>query len=114
MTTTLRQDGDVWAYSATGAVTKGDLKTLGSKTVGVALETGVTGDTIPLAVRGVFSVTRTAAATLISQGENAYATSTGAIVATTTGNVFAGKLAAAAATGDTTAELALNFGSESV
>lgn len=113
MTTTLKHDGDVWPYTATGAVTVGALKTVGA-CVGVALESGVTGDQIPLAMRGVFLVTRTAAATLIAQGATAYATAAGAIVATTTGNVFAGKLAAAAATGDTTAKLALNFGSETV
>lgn len=114
MTTTLRANGDILPYTATGAVTKGDLKTLNGDLVGVALETGVTGDTIPLALRGVFLVTRTAAATLTAQGAKAYATSTGAIVATTTSNVFAGHLYEAAATGDTTALLNLNIGSESV
>lgn len=114
MTTALKADGNVWPYAATGNVTAGDLKTIGSAMVGVALETGVTGDTIPLGVRGIYQVTRTAAATLTAQGANAYATSTGALVATTTGNVFAGKLAKAAATADTTAYLAVNFGSETV
>lgn len=115
MATTLVQDGDYMTYTCTGAVTKGDVKIIGSKMVGVALDTGVTGDTIQLATRGVWTVTRTAAATLTAQGANAYCTSAGAMVATTTSNVFAGKLwKAVAATGDTTCEVNINFGSESV
>lgn len=113
MTTTLVQNGDTLSYTCTGNVTKGALLTF-TAMVGVALDTGVTGDIINVALRGVFTVTRTAASTLTAVGANAYATSTGAVVATTTSNVFCGKLFAAAATADTTAQVAINFGSESV
>jgi len=113
MTTTLVQDGQYIQYTTTGAVTKGDVKTIGAEMVGVALETAVTSEVIECAVVGVWTVTRTAAATLITQGENVYFTSAGAAVATTTSNVFGGKLWAACTTTATTCQVNINFGSES-
>lgn len=114
MATTLIQNGDALKYTTTGAVTKGDVKIVGSTMVGVALDTATTGETIPLATRGVWQVTRTAAATLTAQGANVYFTSAGAAVATTTANVFGGKLWEAVATSSTTCHVNINFGSESV
>jgi predicted RecA/RadA family phage recombinase len=116
MTTKLTQDGQYMTYTTTAAVTVGDVKIIGSKMVGVALDAATgSGVSIQLGTQGVFNVLRTAAATLVTQGENVYFTSTGAAVATTTSNVYGGKLwEAVSPTGAVLCLVNINFGSESV
>jgi len=48
------------------------------------------------------------------RGANVYFTSAGAAVATATGNVWGGKLEQAAATGDVTCKVHINFGGQGV
>lgn len=100
-------EGSKINYTATGAVTQGTLIQL-TNLVGVALNTGVTGDTIPLAIDGEFELTKVAAAdTGFTQGDAVYVTSTGKINNTATGDKFVGFASAAAVTGATTVNVIL-------
>lgn len=94
-------------YTATGAVTEGTLIQF-TNVVGVALNTGTTGDTVPVAITGEFTLTKPAAATAgFTQGDAVYVTSTGAINNTATGDKFVGFATAAAATGGTSLTVVL-------
>ena len=63
------QDGDTIYYTTTGAVTKGDVKALGTGMVGVAMETNATtGSVISLATRGVYELP-IATGTAVDQGD---------------------------------------------
>jgi predicted RecA/RadA family phage recombinase len=53
--------GDVLNYIAAGAITSGQVVVMGH-TLGVALKSGVSGDTIPVAIEGVFELPKVAAA----------------------------------------------------
>jgi len=88
-------------YTATGAVTEGTLIQF-TNVVGVALNTATTGDTVPCAITGEFTLTKTAAAdTGFTQGDAVYVSSTGKINNTATGDLFVGYATAAAVTGAT-------------
>lgn len=52
------QPGQVLEHTLSGDVTSGDVLVLGDS-VGVALQSGGSGDTIPVAVEGVFQVDKT-------------------------------------------------------
>lgn len=89
------------AVSSGSPVVVGDM-------VGVAVTNGAIGETITLAVEGVYSLPKGAGA--IKQGQKAYANVTEGvttIVATEAGNVFAGHVWAAAAAGDTVVNVKL-------
>ena len=86
-------------YTATGAVTEGSLIQF-TNIVGVALNTATTGDTVPCAITGEFTLTKTpAAANVFTQGDLVYVTSAGAITNVSTSNKIVGHASAAAATG---------------
>ena len=58
MTKKAIQEGEVLDYVCTGTVTAGDVVLMGH-TVGIALTSGVSGDTIAVGVDGVFEVPKT-------------------------------------------------------
>ena len=97
-------------YTATGDVTEGSLIQF-TNIVGVALNTAVTGATVPCAITGEFTLTKPAAATAgFTQGDAVYVTSTGAINSSATGDLFVGYASAAAATGATSVDVILGGG----
>lgn len=103
------QDGDTIYYTTTGAVTKGDVKALGTGLVGVAMETNATtGSVISLATRGVYELP-TATGTAIAQGDLCFFSSGGAVTETATdtpaGACWATK---SAGTGLTTVQVRIN------
>lgn len=53
--------GDVLNYIAAGNITSGQVVVMGH-TLGVALKSGVSGDTIPVAIEGVFELPKVSAA----------------------------------------------------
>lgn len=94
--------------AATGGVTSGAI-VLGTDRAGIALNSVTGGATVPLAMVGVYSVTK---ATATSEGmtflDKVFAKSTGgSVVASATGTVPLGHAAAAAATGATTVNVLL-------
>ena len=110
MATNYEQVGDVIDYTAPGAITKGAIVPF-SQCAGVALDSGVTGAVIPVAMEGVFDVAKKAAATLdFAVGEYAYSLTTGgAEVAVATGGTEAiGIAVEAAVTGATTVKVKLD------
>lgn len=94
-------------YTATGTVTEKSVVQFTDIT-GVALISGVVGDTIPVAICGEFTLAKAAAADSgFSQGDSVYVTSTGAINNTATGDKLVGYASAAAATGATSVDVIL-------
>jgi predicted RecA/RadA family phage recombinase len=102
------EDGKVLNYKVTGAdVKSGDVVIIG-KMVGVAVTDGVVGDTIAVAIDGVYSLPKASGA--LTQGASAYVVAAdGTITGTATNNTFAGYVWKAAASGDTTVEVKLSF-----
>ncbi len=97
-------------YTATGAVTEGTLIQL-TNVVGVALITAVTGATVPLAITGEFTLTKTAhAAGGFTQGDAVYVTSAGVINNTASGDKLVGFATAASATGSLAVTVVLQPG----
>jgi len=101
------QVGDVLDYTATSAVARGDAVVIGSNIVGIALDDIAANATGPVAIRGVFRVTK--ASGEISQGAKLYwhATS-GFTTSSGSGATFAGYAWSAAASADTTVEILLH------
>lgn len=96
-------EGNTVAVTAAADFTQGDIVPL-SECAGVALNTGVTGETISVALEGVFTVTKKAGATLdFAQGEKVQTLTTGGVekAVATGGSEALGVAWAAAATGDT-------------
>jgi len=88
-------------YTATGAVTEGALIQF-TNVVGVALNTATTGDTVPCAITGEFTLTKTAhAAGGFTQGDAVYVTSSGVINNTSSGDKLVGFASEASVTGST-------------
>ena len=88
-------------YTATGAVTEGSLIQF-TNVVGVALTTAVAGETVPCAITGEFTLTKTAnAAGGFTQGDAVYVTGAGVINNTSAGDKLVGFATAASATGST-------------
>lgn len=118
MATNFVQDGSTVIYTCTGAVSSGAFIALpaagtGMKMVGVAVESGVTGDQIALMTEGVFSVsTKVAAAGGWAVGDDVYLTATGDFTETATSNGYAGVAWEAAATSATTGKIRINFGGD--
>lgn len=103
------QVGDVLDYTATSAVARGDAVVIGSNIVGIALDDIAANATGPVAIRGVFLVTK--ASDGISQGAKLYwdATSGNFTTSSASGaNPFAGYAWSAAASADTTVEILLH------
>jgi predicted RecA/RadA family phage recombinase len=111
MGTKLVQDGAVLNYTTAGAVTKDTLIKIGD-TFGVPLATAAgSGEVIPVALEGVFTLSKIAAAsTALVAGGLVYARATGSVfkvLAVATGNAM-GTAFAAAATGATTGVVKLH------
>ena len=103
------QVGDVLDYTATSAVARGDAVVIGSNIVGIALDDIAANATGPVAIRGVFRVTK--ASGNISQGAKLYwnAQSGGNFTTSSdSGAKFAGYAWSAAASTDTTVEILLH------
>lgn len=64
MTTKFVARGDVANYIAAGSITSGQVVVMGH-TLGVALKSGGSGDTIPVAVEGVFELPKVSAAVFV-------------------------------------------------
>lgn len=104
MSTNLSQYGDVIDYTTSGDITKGAIVPL-NECAGVALDSGTTGAVIPVALEGVFSVTKKAGATLdFAVGEKVQTLTTGGVekAVATGGSEPLGIAVAAAVTGATT------------
>jgi len=104
MATNLSQYGDVINYTAPGNITKGAIVPL-TECAGVALNTVTTGGICQVALEGVFSVTKKAAATLdFAVGEYAQTLTTGGVekAVATGGSETLGIAVEAAVTGATT------------
>ena len=109
MSTNYTGEGDVIDYTTVGDITKGAIVPL-TECAGVALDSGTTGAVIPVALEGVFTVTKKAAATLdFAVGEYVQSLTTGGVVkaVATGGSESLGVAVAAAATGDTTVSVKL-------
>jgi predicted RecA/RadA family phage recombinase len=108
------QDGDVIGVSATGGCTAGTIAAL-NEIAGVYLDTYAAASTntnVPVALEGVFSVTKKAGANLdFAVGEKVYALSTGgaykAVMTATGGTLPLGIAVEAAVTGATTVKVKL-------
>ncbi len=113
MTATFVRDGMVIPVSATAGCTKGNIWT-GTNTAGVYMATysaASTNTAVPVALEGVFTVTKKAHATAWTAGRKIYANTTGgavvAVGAATGTNVPLGIAVEAAATGATTGKVRL-------
>lgn len=107
MTTAYRQDGQILMVTLAGAVSAGGLLDIGT-IVGLAEKAGVTGDAVPFIVSGIVEAPKAGMA--FTQGALLYNSATGALTTAATGNVPAGIAAEAAASGDSTGLVHLNFG----
>lgn len=99
------ESGDVKDFTLSGTVAAGALVAIGD-IVGVALESGVSGETIAVKLTGVFEVAKAAGA--ITIGQKLYLAS--GAVTTTDGsgaNKFVGYAWIAAASGDATVQVKL-------
>lgn len=67
MTDKFRARGDVMDYVAGGAITSGQVVVMGH-TLGVALKSGGAGETVPVAIEGVFELPKVSGAVFV-QGE---------------------------------------------
>jgi predicted RecA/RadA family phage recombinase len=102
--------GDVIQITATGAFTQNTIY-VGTDRCGVYLETGVTGDLAPIALEGIFTLTKAAAGgSAFTVLDKAYSTSTGLVSNAATGNVHLGHAVAAAVTGATAVQIKLSGG----
>jgi len=91
------QDGDVIDYTLTGAVDVGDVVPLGTGMIGIALNSGLTGEVIGLAIEEVYEINATTA-DVIAIGDVVYFNATTrAITITATSNTRAGRAISAKA-----------------
>jgi predicted RecA/RadA family phage recombinase len=111
MATNYNQDGDVINYTAGAAITKGAIVKM-TEVCGVAIAAATgSGAVIPVAVEGVWTVTKKAGATLdFAVGEMAYSLTTGGVekAVATGATVPIGYAVEAAVTGATTVKVKLS------
>lgn len=100
------QPGDVIEVTAGASFTAGSLYKHGS-IVGVCLNEGASGDTVQLALEGVFEVAKATGAGITAGAAVYHVASTNNVSATASGNTFMGHAVDAAASGDTTATVRL-------
>lgn len=101
------QDGDVMPVILSGTVASGDGVLVGD-TVGVALNSGVSGDTIQVAICGVYELPKASGA--VSQGTKLYWDSSVKNVTTTaSSNKQIGIAFSSAASGDATVQVKLLY-----
>lgn len=110
MATNYVGEGKVLNYTAGGTVSAGDVIVTGS-TVGILLKGGVSGNVLPLAVEGVFTVAKTAGTAWVQGDKIDWDASASAFhkgVTPAAGDVVgAGVAAIAAASAATTAQIKL-------
>lgn len=97
------QKGDVIDYTLTGAVDVGDVVPLGTGMIGVALNSGLSGEIIGLEIEDVYEINATTADAIAIGDVVYFNVTTRAITKTATDNVRAGRAlsAKAAATAGT-------------
>ena len=101
------EDGKVIQHTLSAAVKSGDVVVIG-KMVGVAVTDGADGDTIAVALDGVYSLPKVTGA--LAKGAAAYVVASDVtITGTATSNTFAGYVWKAAASADATVEVKLSF-----
>lgn len=102
------QPGDILDLTVTGsAVTSGSVLVIGTR-IGIALKDGAVGETIAVAVKGVYNLPKLAT-DVVAQGALLYWDNTNKRLTTTaSGNSLAGYAANAAGNGVATVNLALN------
>jgi predicted RecA/RadA family phage recombinase len=94
------ESGEVKDFTLSGSVTSGAIVEMGDL-VGVALASGVSGETVAVALEGVFELTKTTGAgTAIAVGQKLYSNGAGAV--TTDSNSGANKVIGHAWTAATT------------
>jgi len=99
--------GEVFDYPCTRTIESGSVVVM-TDTVGVALARGESGDVIAVRAEGVFELPK-ATGTALAQGKKVYWDANGPnIVATATGNTYAGKVYVAADSAATTVQVSLN------
>lgn len=106
----LVQDGKTIQYTATESEVKAGAVVIVEDVVGIAVAGGAKGETIALAVEGVYNLKKGSGA--ISQGKKVYANVTNnevTIVATASGNTFIGYAWNTAKAGDETIDVKLSF-----
>lgn len=99
------QDGSQIIYTATGAVTSGDVIALGDR-VFVAIDSGVSGDDIPLLKDGVVELPKESGVA-VTAGDKCYYDTGASEVDKTDSNEDCGYAYADAASGDATVKVAL-------
>lgn len=92
------RSADVIHWTATASVAVDYLQTVGAL-VGVCQTAGSTGDVVPIAVAGIWNLTKATSVT-ITQGTKMFASSTGAATTASAGNVFCGHAWETSSTGD--------------
>ena len=111
MATTYVGDGERLSLTANNDYTGGDIYTLlagSTGSAGVVVETVASGATAVVAMTGVWTVAKAAAATMdFAVGERVFVTSSGKARPTATGNTPLGYAVEAATTGATTAKVRL-------
>jgi len=103
------QPGDVLDFTAAGNITSGTPFLMGTK-LAVPLESGVSGDVIPVQVTGVFRLTKNTGAhtNWVIGGAVYWDAATSKVTAVASGNTLIGYGAAPAATADATGLVKLN------
>ncbi len=111
MATTYVGDGERLSITANNNYTAGDIYTLTSGatgSAGVVVDTVTSGNTAVIALTGVWTLSKAAAATMdFAVGERAFVTSSGKVRPTATANTPIGYAWEAATTGATTAKIRL-------
>jgi len=108
MATNYIQDGDTLDFTAAGTITSGTPFLMGIR-LAVPLKSGISGDVVPVAVEGVFNLTKnTGAGTGWAMGAAVYwDAATSKVTGVSTSNTLIGYGAAVAAVGDTTGAVKL-------
>ena len=118
MTVKYVQEGNVLSYIAGGTITAGDVVVV-KHNIGVALKSGVSGDVIPVAIEGCFTVPKVSAAVWVVGEKLIYDVSAGqfddSAATPATGDITGGVMAmAAGANGETTAVVKLTPGNNTL
>lgn len=98
------ESGERKDYVLSGTVTSGSLVEIGDM-VGVALRSGVSGETITVALEGVFEVPKVSGA--ITLGQKLYSNGSGSVTTTEGSNKVAGYAWTAATSGASTVQVKL-------
>lgn len=98
--------GDVFEFTAAGAITSGQPVLMGA-TVGIAAKSGVSGDVIPVNTEGVYNVAKTTGQAWAIGALLYWDAGASRFTTTASGNTLAGRAYAAAASGAATGQIKL-------